>query len=151
MSPSRRTAYAASLLVITSPTHLNHCNDPIASIEPLLEPLLCCCHQQFTGIIPSVVSKRISATLRKRPGKPRRGRPIVHSDEWSKVSVVLFNRQIVRLDAAVQVMRRKTGRPLNRAAIIRALIDGVLDSGFELTTITSESDLRQRLAKLLRR
>jgi hypothetical protein len=47
-------------------------------------------------------------------------------------------------------MRQKTGRPLNRAAIIRALIDGVLDSGFELTTITSESDLRQRLAKLLR-
>jgi hypothetical protein len=146
MSPSRRTAYAASLLVIRSPTHLNHCNDPIASIEPLL----CCCHQQFTGIILSVVSKRISATLRKRPGKPRRGRPIVHSDEWSKVSVVLFDRQIVRLDAAVQVMRQKTGRPLNRAAIIRALIDGVLDSGFELTTITSESDLRQRLAKLLR-
>jgi hypothetical protein len=39
---------------------------------------------------------------------------------------------------------------LTRAAMIRALIDGVLDSGLELTTITSESDLRQRLARLLR-
>ena len=48
-------------------------------------------------------------------------------------------------------MRKKTGKPLNRAAVIRAIIDGVLDSGFELTSITSESDLRQRLARLLRR
>jgi hypothetical protein len=64
---------------------------------------------------------------------------------------VLFNRQIVRLDSAVHVMRKKTGKPLNRAAVIRAIIDGVLDSGFELTAITSESDLRQRLARLLRR
>jgi hypothetical protein len=76
---------------------------------------------------------------------------LLHSDEWSKVSVVLFNRQIDHLDAAVNVVRKTTGKPLNRAAIIRALIDGVLDSGFELTSITSESDLRQRLARLLGR
>ena len=42
------------------------------------------------------------------------------------------------------------GIDLRKAAVIRALIDGVLDSGFELTTITSENDLRQRLARLLR-
>jgi hypothetical protein len=66
------------------------------------------------------------------------------------VSVVLFDRQIVRLDAAARVIRKKTGNALTRAAMIRALIDGVLDSGLELTTITSESDLRQRLARLLR-
>ena len=47
-------------------------------------------------------------------------------------------------------MRKRTGKALNRAAVIRALIDGVLDSGLELTTITSENDLRQRLARLLR-
>jgi hypothetical protein len=94
--------------------------------------------------------KRNGPTPRKRPGTRRRGRPFVHSDEWSKVSVVLFNRQIIRLDGAVSVMRKRTGKALNRAAVIRALIDGVLDSGFELTTITSENDLRQRLARLLR-
>ena len=99
---------------------------------------------------PAVVRKRSSPTSRKSPAAPRRGRPFLHSDTWSKVSVVLFNRQIIRLDSAVHVMRQNTGKPLNRAAIIRAIIDGVLDSGFELTTITSESDLRQRLARLLR-
>jgi hypothetical protein len=87
---------------------------------------------------------------RTRTGKPRRGRPFVHSDEWSKVSVVLFNRQIVRLDGIVHSIRKTTGKALNRAAIIRAIVDGVLDSGFELRTITSESELRQRLAQLLR-
>ena len=94
--------------------------------------------------------KRISPTPRTQRGKRRRGRPSVHSDEWSKVSVVLFDRQVVRLDAAVNVIRTQTGNALTRAAIIRALIDGVLDSGFELTTIASEGDLRQRLARLLR-
>jgi hypothetical protein len=64
--------------------------------------------------------------------------------------VVLFDRQIVRLDAAVNVIRKRTGNLLTRAAMIRALIDGVLDSSLELTTIASESDLRQRLARLLR-
>jgi hypothetical protein len=67
------------------------------------------------------------------------------------VSVVLFDRQIARLDAAANVIRRKkTGSGLTRAAMIRAVIDGVLDSDLELTTITSERDLRQRLARLLR-
>ena len=112
----------------------------------------CLCHQQFIDIIPSeMAGNRLSPAPGHKSVKPRRGRPLVHSDEWSKVSVVLFNRQIAHLDVAVNEMRRKTGKPLNRAAIIRALIDGALDSGFELTSITSESDLRQRLARLLRR
>jgi len=87
---------------------------------------------------------------RARPEKPRRGRPLVHNDKWSKVSVVLFNRQIIRLDAAVLAVRKKSDATLTRAAMIRALIDGVLDSGFDLTDLTSERDLRMRLAQRLR-
>jgi hypothetical protein len=98
-----------------------------------------------------VGGKRISAASPKRHGtKPRRGRPLVLSDEWSKVSVVLFNRQLVRLDDAVSVIRQKTGTVLTRAALIRAIIDGVLDSDFDVTTVASERHLRERLAKLLR-
>ena len=97
-----------------------------------------------------MAGKRISLTPRKPRGKRPRGRPSVHTDAWSKASVVLFDRQIVRLDAAVDVIRKRTGNALTRAALIRALIDGVLDSSLELTTITSERDLRQRVARLLR-
>jgi hypothetical protein len=47
-------------------------------------------------------------------------------------------------------MRKKTGTALPRTAIIRALIDGVFDSEFDLPTITSENELRQRLVQRLR-
>ncbi len=63
---------------------------------------------------------------------------------------MLFNRQLVRLDDAVSVIRQKTGTVLTRAALIRAIIDGVLDSDFDVTTVASERHLRERLAKLLR-
>jgi hypothetical protein len=66
------------------------------------------------------------------------------------VSVVLFNRQILRLDDAASVIRQKTGTVVTRAALIRAIIDGVLDSDFDVTTIASERHLRERLARLLR-
>jgi hypothetical protein len=108
------------------------------------------CHQQFTAIISAVVRKRNGTARPLRAGKRRRGRPFVHTDAWSKVSVVLFNRQVARLDAAVDTVRRKTSTSINRAAVIRALIDGVLDSGFDLTTAISERDLRLRLSRRLR-
>jgi hypothetical protein len=93
-----------------------------------------------------VAARRIGAKAGRRP----RGRPILHSDAWSKISVVLFDRQVARLDTAVRAVRRKTRTPLNRAAVIRALIDGVLDSGFDLTAIASERDLRRQLSRRLR-
>ena len=93
-----------------------------------------------------IVKRARTTTLRRR----QRGRPVIHDDTWSKVSVVLFDRQIDRLDDLVNRVRRRTGALLTRAALIRAVIDGVLDSDFELTAVVSERDLRHRLAKMLR-
>jgi hypothetical protein len=82
--------------------------------------------------------------------KPGPGRPPVHSESWSKVSVVLFDRQLTQLDRlAVDGRSRAAGKILNRAEIIRALIDGLLDSGMEITTVGSEADLRARVARRL--
>ena len=97
-----------------------------------------------------MIRKRTSRTASTRRRKPTRGRPAIHDDKWSKVSVVLFDRQIVRMDDVINAIRRQTGIVLTRAALIRAVIDGVLDSEFELTAIVSEGDLRKRLAKRLR-
>src|SRR6185295_13431713 len=77
------------------------------------------------------------------------GRPPVHSETWSKVSVVLFDRQIHHLDRLATEVRGKTGRLLNRAEIIRALIDGLIDSGMDITATASEADLRGRVARRL--
>jgi hypothetical protein len=92
--------------------------------------------------------------VRPRPStrssaKPGPGRPPVHSETWSKVSVVLFDRQILHLDRLATNIRGKTGKVLNRAEIIRALIDGLIDSGMDITAAASEGDLRARVARRL--
>ena len=85
----------------------------------------------------------------KQSGKPARGRPPVHRETWSKVSVVLFDRQILHLDRLATDIRSKSGKVLNRAEIIRALIDGLIDSGMDITASGSEADLRARVARRL--
>lgn len=84
------------------------------------------------------------------PVKPTRGRPPVHQEAWSKVSVVLFDRQIAHLDDyGTRRARSSKRRPLNRAEIIRALIDALIESGMDLTLASSEADLRARVARRL--
>jgi hypothetical protein len=63
--------------------------------------------------------------------------------------VVLFDRQIVHLDRLATDIRGKSGKVLNRAEIIRALIDGLIDSKMDITATGSEADLRARIARRL--
>jgi hypothetical protein len=86
--------------------------------------------------------------LRLKKKKIGPGRPPIHNETWSKVSVVLFDRQIHHLDR-LATGRSKSGKVLNRAEIIRALIDGLIDSGMDVTVSPSEADLRARVARRL--
>ncbi len=100
------------------------------------------------------VAKQWAKPMRIRPTttravKPGPGRPPVHDETWSKVSVVLFDRQIVHLDRLATQIRVKGGKLLNRAEIIRALIDGWIDSGMDISGTISEKDLRSRVARRL--
>jgi hypothetical protein len=95
-----------------------------------------------------MAKKRNGAGVRLAP-KAGRGRPPVHQETWSKVSVVLFDRQIVHLDRLATDIRGKNGKVINRAEIIRALIDGLIDSGMDVTGSSSEADLRARVARRL--
>ena len=75
--------------------------------------------------------------------EPRgRGRPAVHAEAWSKVTTVLFNRQIVFLDRLGVDIREQSGKGMNRTEIIRALIDALEGSGLEVTAVQSEAELR---------
>lgn len=78
-----------------------------------------------------------------------RGRPPVHHERWSKVSVVLFDRQVIALDRLAADIRRQSGHVLNRAGIIRALVDGLIKNHIDIATIGGEADLRRRIAKAL--
>jgi len=100
-----------------------------------------------------MAKRRASAVPLRTTTRPQTkagpGRPPVHSETWSKVSVVLFDRQIHHLDRLSIDIRDKTGKVLNRAEIIRALIDGLIDSGMDITAAASEADLRGRVARRL--
>ena len=95
------------------------------------------------------MAKKTANAARPRKSKAGRGRPPVHNETWSKVSVVLFDRQILHLDRLATDIRSTNGKVLNRAEIIRALIDGLIDSGMDITATASETDLRARVARRL--
>jgi hypothetical protein len=93
-----------------------------------------------------MASSRVRADARGRRRKP--GRPRVLEEKWSKVSVVLFDRQIAQLDDFRSRMA-KSGSLLNRAAIIRAALDVLLRRPVP-RSIRSEADLRNKLSQTRR-
>ena len=116
---------------------------------------LCLCLQQFCYNLSDGrtmrkkrVGDRAKPTKQLRPG---RGRPVIHKEAWAKVSVVLFERQIVDLDRLVTNVRRTRGLAMNRTEVIRALIDGLIGSGLDLTKHGSEATLRAHVAQCLSR
>ncbi len=80
---------------------------------------------------------------------PALGRPATH-EEWTKVTVVLFNRQIVFLDRLANDIRAKTGAAIRRAEILRALVDALESEGLDLSEAKSEADLKALLRARLR-
>ena len=90
-------------------------------------------------------------TRRPAAGKRKPGRPPVHDEAWTKVTVVLFNRQIVFLDRLAANIRAQSGAAISRAQLIRAVVDGISDADIDLTTATSEADLKATILARLGR
>ena len=87
---------------------------------------------------------------RARPGR-RPGRPPIHDEAWTKVTVVLFNRQIVFLDRLAANIRAQSGAAISRAQLIRAFVDAIGEGDIDLTSARSEQDLKVTLAAQLDR
>ena len=90
-------------------------------------------------------------TARRTIVRPRgrRGRPRTHREAWTKVSVVMFERQVLDLDRLTTAIRGKTGANLTRAEVIRALLDALSESRLDLTTIVSGAQLKRLLLQKL--
>jgi hypothetical protein len=54
-----------------------------------------------------------------------------------------FARQTVRLDRLATNIRHETGTILNRAALIRGVIDALFDSQVDVNRVESERELRR--------
>lgn len=90
-------------------------------------------------------------TTRRPPTRPRaqRGRPRTHREAWTKVSVVMFERQVLELDRLTTTIRSKTGANLTRAEVIRALLDALDESRLDVTSVVSGAQLKRILAQKL--
>lgn len=100
---------------------------------------------------PSSSKSRTDPT-RRAPGEKRKpGRPPVHHEAWTKVTVVLFNRQIVFLDRLAANIRARSGAAISRAQLIRSLVDAASDTDIDLTSATSEAELKATILARLGR
>ena len=80
-----------------------------------------------------------------RPAWP----PRTHREAWTKVSVVMFERQVLELDRLTNAIRSKTGANLTRAEVIRALLDALDESRLDVTSVVSGAHLKRMLAQKL--
>ena len=79
------------------------------------------------------------------PAKSNRGRPIVHTEPWAKITVVLLDRHVAYLDRLAIDIRLKHGKAISRAEIIRGLIEASFQSGIDL----SQADSIDQIVELL--
>lgn len=81
--------------------------------------------------------------------RARRGRPRTHREAWTKVSVVMFERQVLELDRLTTSIRATTGANLTRAEVIRALLDALTESRLDVTAVVSGAQLKRALVQKL--
>jgi hypothetical protein len=65
------------------------------------------------------------------------------------VTVVLFDRQIVFLDALTESIRAKHGSTISRAQLIRSLVDAVSEAQLDLTSCSSPADVKGAMVSRL--
>src|SRR6266849_10286290 len=82
---------------------------------------------------------------RVTPAKSNRGRPIVHTEPWAKITVAPLDRHVAYLDRLAIDIRLRHGKAISRAEIIRGLIEAAFQSGIDL----SQADSIDTLVELL--
>ncbi len=97
------------------------------------------------------MNQMATRTTRRTVVRPRakRGRPRTHREAWTKVSVVMFERQVLELDRLTTAIRSNTGANLTRAEVIRALLDALTESRLDITSVLSGAQLKRMLSQKL--
>lgn len=83
--------------------------------------------------------------------KQTRGRPIEHKEEWSKITVVLLDKQIHWLDQLASNIRLNTKAAVSRAELIRALIAAIEESETDLSQLGSETAIKNFVLEKLKK
>ena len=94
---------------------------------------------------PKTAAKKKRAAVEANHEPLRRGRPAKHTEDWSKITAVLFDRQVVYLDRLSADIRANTRATVTRAEILRGLIGFLEESKIDITGATSEEALTEIL------
>jgi hypothetical protein len=79
------------------------------------------------------------------------GRPIVHTEPWAKVTVVLLDRHVAYLDDLAIHLRMKHGWAASRAELIRGLIEAAAGSNVDILAERGGPTFVQIVRKMLLR
>ena len=79
------------------------------------------------------------------------GRPIVHTEPWAKVTVVLLDRHVAYLDELAVHLRLKHGWAASRAELIRGLIEAAERSNVDVLAERGGAAFVQLVRKFLLR
>ncbi len=99
----------------------------------------------------TAAKKKPSAAVKATHEPLRRGRPVKHTEDWSKITAVLFDRQVVYLDRLSADIRANTRATVTRAEILRGLIAFLEESGLDAASVTSEEALTAMLLTRLKK
>lgn len=80
------------------------------------------------------------------------GRPIVHTEPYSKISVVMAEHHVNFLDLVTLCIRAKhPGRAVSRAEIVRAFIEFMKQSGIDFAQFSNADEMTEYLVAYFRR
>lgn len=100
----------------------------------------------FSKKQPEKESIELTSVTHKEDSLPKekqgRGRPQEHKEGWTKVTVVLLDKQIHWLDKLALDIRHNTKAAISRAEIIRSMISAMDECGIDLTKSKSEEELK---------
>jgi hypothetical protein len=91
--------------------------------------------------LPKVKKAAPGAAPGAAPVKRGRGRPPVTAEPVTNANVLLLSRQIIALDQFSVDVRRATGGKVNRAAIIRAAVEALLQAGIPPADVRTDADI----------
>jgi hypothetical protein len=80
-----------------------------------------------------------------------RGRPLMHTEPWEKITVVMLERHAGYLDVMSVLIRMRHHRAISRAEIIRAFIEFMERSSIDFTQFSSVEEIVTYMTAYFRR
>jgi len=119
-----------------------------SKVGPMAEGIFAVPARPAAAPAPKPKPSRLPA-VQKSSG--RTGRPPSALAGATKVTVVLTAAELAWLDRLAIDIRSRTGKPVERSAILRAVVDAVHDAGLDLARSADEAAIRETIAAKLRR